>query len=1195
MVLSHETNPGGVKKIFKFVSGVLNNAFGESEVKKVESEVRLLLPTAPVSLQLTHACDALAVAVTEGKIPSQGQKVLVELLRSDARIPKDSPLHSALGISPLEPAQELFKLVSGVLTGAMSEHDVSTCEQHITFWVPTVDSVGRGCGFHDACDALALAIESGIVPQQSMQMLKMLHNTSENALSDNLCQLLDLRNVETDAGSTTEDGVELASVCEEAIEEAEPVHCGQSAATEEMSPQSIHKLFKQVAGILNGAECDDVGSLPGMCDTLAAAINMDMVPAQGLDTLRGLSEELQNHGLSSSSAIAMALNLDLDKPNRKRAAQRIFTYIRDTLQYKPQAFLRRGKCKLYNCKLQYNTSQGVSISDIVVWNEEATDNSLPAAGQALANIIRDGVMPPGPIQELCALIGSSCDLLGSPLGFSLIPWLCPRCRVNPCQALQCECKGTGKAPCDSCHGSGKYRPACRSCNGTGQATNPRYRHCPSCGGGGQKTVGDCRDCQGHGWVQCVSCELHPEIGAPRPVCIRCAQEALAKAKERRPKPIREEGPPPKGVSIERCNRAELTRLQNLWSERESQQLPGGHHCGGGEVLEAWKVDNPLLAYQFKSRRQKLKDDLNREADRLEGFHGTAPDNVISICSSGFDSGRRCGQVYGAGEYFAKNPHVSVGYCRGGEYMLVCQLTLGKRSSCQENRDGDHIWVPENGYYVIKQPDQVLVQYIIKYTSSNRGAGGLFSTSLEHSLGTTYSTKPPPPVKQPPRPRECVMTRPSTRGLWMGLVSPHIPEEELKKAVRAFMKKQAAAYPIRKLQVLCTHYSKAHIFLEEEMPLSVVKQLNRVPLLVGGASTSVCFDDYYGSPAQKCPKTIAGYCRGHNLRFTQPCWCQHEPRKTECAKYSLKPLPLDGAKGDEIVSKFMASAHHFYSGRPHVTAIRAIQNRTLQKCHDDYREYLRNKHGEEPVCQELYHGTNNNILDVLYTHGLQPPSDMEPSDACPVSGRKGLCTSLCTNSCKHCTRKHEWNRCHMYGLGIYLADMAAKSNRYVSQPKDGKYRMVVCSVLGKSYQVEGHLRGGSCMHDVFDVRAVTTEDMDEMIETCQPCRAPSAGLGAMIVGSDGGKWGKVVSDEDSCWRLSSGRVANKHNEGMRWFWSAESEVSAEAIETAPEKSDLLFIKGLGDRCRPGSSVINSEYIAFHPHQCLPLYEIEYRLD
>jgi hypothetical protein len=851
--------------------------------------------------------------VTDGKVPPQGQKVLMELLESNARIPKDSPLHSALGISPLEPAQELFKLVSGVLTGAVAEHNVSTCEKHIKFWMPTVDAIGKGCGFPDACDALALAIESGIVPQQSIQKLKMLHKTSENALSGNLCQLLDFNDMEMDAGSTTEDGIELASVCEDASEQTEPVQCDHSAGPE-ISPQSIHRLFKQAAGILSGAlnESDVDGSFPGMCDTLAAAINRDMIPAQGLDTLRGFAEEMRNRGLSSSSAIAMALNLDLSKPNKKRAAQRIFTY--------------------FQGKLRGDASQGVSISDIVVWNEGATENSLSAAAQALAKIIRDGVMPPGPIQELCALFHefSTYDLLGSPLESSLIPWLCPKCKFNPCEALRCECKGNGKAPCASCDGSGKFKPDCRGCNGTGQATNPRHRHCPICGGLGTKTVGDCRDCQGLGWVQCVRCETQPEIGAPRPFCIRCAQEAVeavAKAKQeakQRQQQIRQEGPPPKGVSIERCNRAELTRLQNLWSERESQQLPGGHRCGRAEVLEAWKVDNPFLAFQFKSRRQKLKDDLNRAADRLEGFHGTAPDNVISICSSGFDSGRRCGQVYGAGEYFAKNPHVSVGYCRGGEYMLVCQLTLGKSSSSPENRDGDHIWVPENGYYVIKQPDQVLVQYIIKYASSNRGSGGLFSASLERSLATAYSTKPPPQVKQPPRPRECVMTRPSTKGLWMGLVSPHIPEEELKNAVRAFMKNQAAAYPICKLQVLCTHYSKAHIFLEEEMPLSVVKQLNRVPLRVGGASTSVCFDDFYGSPFQKCPKTIAGFCRGQNLRFTQPCWCKHEPRKTEHAKYSLKPLPLDGAKGDEIVSKFMASAHQFY------IACRASQQSELFK-------------------------------------------------------------------------------------------------------------------------------------------------------------------------------------------------------------------------------------------------------------------------
>merc|ERR1712241_532348 len=105
------------------------------------------------------------------------------------------------------------------------------------------------------------------------------------------------------------------------------------------------------------------------------------------------------------------------------------------------------------------------------------------------------------------------------------------------------------------------------------------------------------------------------------------------------------------------------------------------------------------------------------------------------------------------------------------------------------------------------------------------------------------------------------------------------------------------------------------------------------------------------------------------------------------------------------------------------------------------------------------------------HGLQPPSDTQASESCPVSGGKGLCTTLCDNTCVHCTQKHEWDRCHMFGLGIYLADMAQKSHRYVSQPqvhktrrcvsqpqvRDGEriYRMVVCSVLGKAFQIEGH--------------------------------------------------------------------------------------------------------------------------------------------
>merc|ERR1711879_799385 len=152
-----------------------------------------------------------------------------------------------------------------------------------------------------------------------------------------------------------------------------------------------------------------------------------------------------------------------------------------------------------------------------------------------------------------------------------------------------------------------------------------------------------------------------------------------------------------------------------------------------------------------------------------------------------------------------------------------------------------------------------------------------------------------------------------------------------------------------------------------------------------------------------------------------------------------------------------------------------------------------------------------------------------------------CTSLCNNTCTYCTRKHEWSKCHMYGLGIYLADMAQKSHRYVSQPRtNGRrqtYSMIVCSVLGKSFEVEGYLKRDRAMHDVCDVRTLTEEDLDGMIETCQPCAAPGKGVGASIVGVDGERWGRVVGDSTlGAWlrskqKVPSGSGANK--EKSRW--------------------------------------------------------------
>merc|ERR1712048_3029 len=280
---------------------------------------------------------------------------------------------------------------------------------------------------------------------------------------------------------------------------------------------------------------------------------------------------------------------------------------------------------------------------------------------------------------------------------------------------------------------------------------------------------------------------------------------------------------------------------------------------------------------------------------------------------------------------------------------------------------------------------------------------------------------------------------------------------LRKDVLKFLRTHARQYlEGAKIQVVKGHYKKAHAILKTPIPRALVHKLNTAPFIEQGSRRTICVEDGHGSPGQKCPRYIAGFCRGQNLRHTHPCFCSHPSRSTANARYRLDPLDLDGAKATEIKEKFMSSAP-FHTGRPRIVGIKAIKNEVLSRCHEEYRKYLTTKHGEEPAVQELYHGTNNNITDVLYTHELQPPSDCNASDACPVSGGKGLSTTLCNNDCKHCTQKHEWNRCHMFGLGIYLADLAQKSHRYVSQPKGNRYRIVVCSVLGKSFQVEGHLR------------------------------------------------------------------------------------------------------------------------------------------
>jgi hypothetical protein len=117
-----------------------------------------------------------------------------------------------------------------------------------------------------------------------------------------------------------------------------------------------------------------------------------------------------------------------------------------------------------------------------------------------------------------------------------------------------------------------------------------------------------------------------------------------------------------------------------------------------------------------------------------------------------------------------------------------------------------------------------------------------------------------------------------------------------------------------------------------------------------------------------------------------------------------------------------------------------------------------------LTRTLYHGTCEANFEVLFEHGLQPPSDYEVSPNCKSCGHLSgkIATSTCLKNCPHCAgegaKRHQWNQCHMFGLGIYFADQTSKSDQYISDIKGnksavtGRKMLVVEVLLGDCHQV-----------------------------------------------------------------------------------------------------------------------------------------------
>lgn len=68
-------------------------------------------------------------------------------------------------------------------------------------------------------------------------------------------------------------------------------------------------------------------------------------------------------------------------------------------------------------------------------------------------------------------------------------------------------------------------------------------------------------------------------------------------------------------------------------------------------------------------------------------------------------------------------------------------------------------------------------------------------------------------------------------------------------------------------------------------------------------------------------------------------------------------------------------------------------------------------------------------------------------------------------------------------------------------------------------------------------------LEKEIKKGNPTAKAGNGIGSTIQGMDGKVWGKVVDDNDTVWKLESGRIAKKMNEGVAWQFAASKGVGA----------------------------------------------------
>eukprot|EP01127_Copromyxa_protea_P010276 TRINITY_DN2497_c0_g1_i6.p1 TRINITY_DN2497_c0_g1~~TRINITY_DN2497_c0_g1_i6.p1 ORF type:complete len:295 (-),score=29.32 TRINITY_DN2497_c0_g1_i6:34-918(-) len=162
-------------------------------------------------------------------------------------------------------------------------------------------------------------------------------------------------------------------------------------------------------------------------------------------------------------------------------------------------------------------------------------------------------------------------------------------------------------------------------------------------------------------------------------------------------------------------------------------IHSGVKNSGMRIKMIENVMQPDLVRKFEERWARMIEQRGISiAVPQIAYHGTAEKNISSILSKGFlvpgeGDGKQVQHAtdqgwWGKGVYLSPNSSLSIGYCRGGNKLLICSVLMGVSRRVNTRMDGQAIekeWDSHtacNGEeWVIGDPTQILPCYLISFS------------------------------------------------------------------------------------------------------------------------------------------------------------------------------------------------------------------------------------------------------------------------------------------------------------------------------------------------------------------------------------------------------------------------------------------------------------------------------------------------